>query len=82
MSVQMKYTLSDFDNILFNGINYKLPFEVLNIISNLENELQNVEILETNPTKKYNDTRINDLKYTDKKRMLILIKKIIMIVKV
>lgn len=68
MSVQIKYTINDFNNILFNGINYKLPNDILNIISNLEKELQNVDITDNNVIKKHNENYNNEMKNNEKKK--------------
>lgn len=42
--IQNYYSLTDFENFLFNGIDYKLSSSVLDIIANLEKELGSVEI--------------------------------------
>ena len=43
----LKYTLNDFNNIIFNGFNYELPTDVLNMISELALEVGSPNYVKT-----------------------------------
>lgn len=62
----LKYTLNDFNNIIFNGFNYELPLDVLNMISELALEVGSPNYVKTpvfkkkdNPMKTEPITNIN-----------------------
>jgi hypothetical protein len=62
----LKYTLNDFNNIIFNGFNYELPPDVLNMISELALEVGSPNYVKTpvfkkkdNPMKTEPITNIN-----------------------
>jgi len=48
----LKYTLNDFNNIIFNGFNYELPPDVLNLISELALEVGSPNYVKTPVFKK------------------------------
>jgi hypothetical protein len=48
----LKYTLNDFNNIIFNGFNYELPPDVLNMISELALEVGSPNYVKTPVFKK------------------------------
>ena len=48
----LKYTLTDFNNIIFNGFNYELPLDVLNMISELALEVGSPNYVKTPVFKK------------------------------
>ena len=47
MAIKLKYSLNDFNNIIFNGFNYKLPSETINIISELALEVGSPDYVKT-----------------------------------
>lgn len=47
MATKLKYSLNDFNNIIFNGFNYKLPSETINIISELALEVGSPDYVKT-----------------------------------
>jgi len=53
MTTQLHYyTLNDFENIIFEGFNYKLSGDVVDIIKNLEHSIQITDTYESNKVKK------------------------------
>ena len=54
----LKYTLNDFNNIIFNGFNYELPPDVLNMISELALEVGSPNYVKT-PVFKKKDNPMN-----------------------
>ena len=47
MATKLRYTLNDFNNIIFNGFNYELPAETIRIISELALEVGSPDYVKT-----------------------------------
>ena len=47
MAAKLRYTLNDFNNIIFNGFNYELPAETIRIISELALEVGSPDYVKT-----------------------------------
>jgi hypothetical protein len=54
----LKYTLNDFNNMIFNGFNYELPTDILNIISEIALEVGSPNYVKT-PIFKKKDNSMN-----------------------
>ena len=47
MAAKLRYTLNDFNNIIFNGFNYELPAETIRVISELALEVGSPDYVKT-----------------------------------
>ena len=47
MATKLRYTLNDFNNIIFNGFNYELPAETIRVISELALEVGSPDYVKT-----------------------------------
>jgi hypothetical protein len=63
----VKYTLPDFNNITFNGFNYELPSEILELINKLSHEVGSPSYIKTPIFKKRDVKDVNMLNYKKKK---------------
>lgn len=66
MAQIMKYSLKDFNNIAFNGFNFELPSNAVNIISELTLQVGSPSYIKTPVFQKRNQTTINNNLSKDK----------------
>jgi hypothetical protein len=74
MAAKLRYTLNDFNNIIFNGFNYELPAETIRVISELALEVGSPDYVKTpifqkreNPMKSDVASSINNSNFKKKK---------------
>jgi hypothetical protein len=74
MATKLRYTLNDFNNIIFNGFNYELPAETIRVISELALEVGSPDYVKTpifqkreNPMKSDVASSINNSNFKKKK---------------
>ena len=59
MAQLLKYSLTDIEQIIFNGFDFNLPDETINIIKELSSQVGSPTYIKTPTFKKKQDTQIN-----------------------